>query len=111
MKVNHGMRRMMMLMVTACAAAAWADAPRARAAGEVRTKLLKEACCGDLLGVNPVTNRVMLYPKAYLDGKSAEVVGPVTVGELPVAAVFKRCGEKSYYAVVCQRDSKITSPP
>jgi len=109
------MRRMMMLMVTACAAAAWADAPRARAAGEVRTKLLKEACCdfafnpqtGDLLGVNPVTNRVMLYPKAYLDGKSAEVVGPVTVGELPVAAVFKRCGEKSYYAVVCQRDSKM----
>ena len=82
------------------------------AKGPFRGVDLKSACIdftfdpatGALLGVDPSTGTATLYPKAYLDGKNTDIVGPVKVGEWPVTALCKRHKGKSYFVVGCLRE-------
>jgi hypothetical protein len=83
--------------------------------GEEKSATLKSACCdfalnprtGDLAGIDPNANTITLYPKAYLEGKSAEVIGPVKVGKTPVSVLFKLCRDKACFVVACQGEGNI----
>jgi hypothetical protein len=62
---------------------------------------------GDVAAVDAQQNSATLLLKKYFDGDKSAIVGPVKFGNAPCSVTFKRFGEKSYFAVVCLRDSNL----
>src|SRR4051812_9279313 len=62
---------------------------------------------GDVAALDSSANTVSLFRRAFLTGDAKAVVAPQGVGKTPCSIVFKRFGEKSYYAVVCTQDSHV----
>jgi len=62
---------------------------------------------GSLAAVSLESNEVRLYGRAYFEGDSAAVLGPVVVGQSPGHACFKEFDGKRYLAVPCFREAKI----
>ncbi len=48
-----------------------------------------------------------LYTRAALGGREGGLVGPVSVGDQPVDVVFKKLGERSLFAVLCQGNGRL----
>jgi hypothetical protein len=63
---------------------------------------------GALLAVEPDAGVVTLYPRAYLEGASPEVIGPVKVGQYPASIVCKRYRDKTYFVVGCMGESTLS---
>ena len=62
---------------------------------------------GGLAVVIPKENQVVLYPRFVATGGKGEPV-VVRVGKLPVAIVYKKFGDRSYFAVVSHDDRELT---
>ncbi|HUW56103.1 MAG TPA: hypothetical protein VMZ92_05670 [Planctomycetota bacterium] len=108
------MRRVLTVLVTVCAVTL--SGSPVRAVGDPpRWVGLKTPCVafafnprtGAVLGLDVNANTASLYPRAYLDSKNREIVGPVKTGTTPIAAVFKAWKNRAYFVVANYREARI----
>ena len=83
---------------------------------DLRVVKLKSPCSaftfnpetGDLVGIESEAGAVTLYSRAYLEGKSSDVLtAPAEVSKDAFWVAYKRVKDKTYYLVACRKDSQL----